>query len=75
MRFFKNSRFYVNQSIIEISESSLNIISICNKKNYKIIFAMVFNLNHKHFIFNLQYEHKYVHIFHQCSNSLADLLM
>ena len=74
--FLRNSRFFVNRSIIEISGSSFIIFFyIQMAKQFKIIFSMIFNLNQQHFVPSLpNVKHKYFYIFPPYSNSLADLL-
>ena len=52
------------RSIIEISQSSLNFFNIQIEKLFKVIFSVVFNLNHQHFLSSLSYaKHKYFYSF------------
>ena len=63
-QFLRNSILYVNRSVIEISESRLNIFYYSNRKiNWNNIFHGI-RFNNKHFASNLSYtKHKYFCIF------------
>ena len=62
--------------LLKLARSVSIFFNIQIEKFFKIIFSMVLHPNYQHFVSCQSYtKHKYVYIFLQYLNSLADLLM
>ena len=72
--FYKIQEFTFIDLLLKLTSSVSIFFNIQIGKLFKIIFYMVFNLNHQHFVSRQSYaKHKYFCIFPRYSILLADL--